>query len=163
VEEKQNEAIITLQNAIRNKRAINEFSSLYFEKRIKPELIRQKEETRQKQEAIIKLQNAYRVKQAKEILSKKRIVKRALETFQISNNLQVEPIKSNTDYEKLRELKRLKETEDKSRIEQEKARIEAFKQMTPVTLTEYKKEVEPQQPSKFQIYQKKLYNNLLSN
>ena len=96
-----------------------------------------------------------RVKKAKEILSKKRIVKNTFEKFKVSNNLQVQRPKPNINYEKLKEMKLIRQEEDRIRQEQEKQRIEAYKQMTQSTLTDYKKDIKPEEPTKFQLYQQK--------
>jgi hypothetical protein len=75
--------------------------------------------------------------------------------FEISNNLQVERPKPNIDYEKIKEMKLIKQEEDKLKKEQEKRRIEAYKQMTQSTLTDYRKEIKPEETSKFQLHQQK--------
>ena len=159
-EAKKNDAIIKIQNAIRNKRAIDKFSTLYVENRIKPQFIQQQTEEAKKNEAIIKIQNALRAKQAKSIFSKRKIVKNAFDKFKISNDLQKEMPKSNIDYEKAKELRKLKEKADLLKREQEEQRIQAIKQMKPSSITGYRQNYQNPKPTKFQIHQNKKYGNM---
>ncbi len=156
-EAKKNDAIIKIQNAIRNKRAIDKFSTLYVENRIKPQLIQQQTEEAKKNDAIIKIQNAIRAKQAKSIFSKRKTVKDAFDTYKISNDLQKEMPKSNIDKEKVKELKQKRDEADKLKRKQEKQRIQAIKQMKPSSFTDYRQNYQKPKPTKFQIHQNKKY------
>ena len=94
----------------------------------------------------------------KEIFLNKRKVQDTLKQFKILNNLQVERPKSIIDFEEMKEMKRIKQEEDKLRKEQEKQRTEAYKQLTQSTLKNYRKETKPKDPSKFKIHEQKRYS-----
>lgn len=68
--------------------------------------------------------------------------------------------KSNIDYEKAKELRKLKEKADLLKREQEEQRIQAIKQMKPSSFSDYRQNYQKPKPTKFQIHQNKKYGSM---
>jgi hypothetical protein len=129
---------------------------MYFENRIKPQLIQQKEEeARKKQEAIIKIQNALRVKEAKRKLSNKKVIQDAFKEYQVLNTLGDERPREKRNFEKLTQNRLRIEEEEKLKAEQIQKRIEAYRQNHYQEQWFIKNETIPKELSQFQLYEKK--------
>jgi len=128
---------------------------LYFENRIKPQLIQQREEEARQKQAIIKIQNALRVKEAKRKLLNKKVIQDAFKEYQVLNTLGDERPREKRNFEKLTQNRLRIEEEEKLKAEQIQKRIEAYRQNNYQEQWFIKNETMPKEISQFQLHEKK--------